>query len=136
MFAQVQKVALILTFILHRVFINNKPVGLYGIIETFQDPWVASEFAGGSKDYTSGYLYQGQAAAENATLPVLSDLEYYPNISYYNAGQYKIKAGPSKKNDVDYADLQKFTKFIADSSTNTTTEEWEKVFDTTSFMRA
>lgn len=127
--------AVILTFILRRVFINNKPAGLYGIIETFQDPWVASEFAGGSKGYTSGYLYQGQAAAENATLPVLSDLEYYPNISYYNAGQYKIKAGPSKKNDVDYADLQKFTKFINDSSANTTTEEWEKVFDTTSFIR-
>ncbi|CAO3656949.1 unnamed protein product [Mucor hiemalis] len=136
-FSSIKAVGLAATeFSYIRVFINNKPVGLYGIIETFQDPWVANEFAGGNKDYTPGYLYQGQGAAENQTLPVLSDLSYYPNVSYYNAGPYKIKAGPSKKNDEDYTNLQKFTKFVSESSANTSTEEWEKVLDSTSLTRA
>ncbi|KAI8090412.1 coth protein-domain-containing protein [Thamnidium elegans] len=119
-----------------RLFINNKPIGLYGLIETFQDPWVASQFAGGDKNYASGYLYQGVTAGDNPTIPVISNLDYYTNLSYYNAGEYKIKAGPSKKNDEDYTRLQSFTKFIQDANAETTIEEWGQQLDTDGFLRS
>lgn len=118
------------------MFINNKPIGLYGLIETFQDPWVASQFAGGDKNYESGYLYQGVTAGDNQTLPVMSNLDYHSNLSYYNAGEYKIKAGPSKKNDEDYTRLQNFTQFIQDANAETTVEEWKQQLDTDGFLRS
>ena len=115
---------------------NNKPVGLYGLIETFQDPWPANEFANGDKSYASGYLYQALTIAPNQTVPALSDLEYFPNLTYYSGGEYKIKAGPSKTADQDFLDLQEFTKFISEASDNTTLEEWNTHLDVDGFMRA
>lgn len=120
----------------YSLFINNRPIGLYGLIETFQDPWAASQFAGGDKDYKSGYLYQGVTAAENQTVPAISNLEYYSNLSWYNAGEYKIKAGPSRKKEEDYIPLQSFTKFIEDADNETSVEEWDKKLDTEGFIRS
>ncbi|EPB83655.1 hypothetical protein HMPREF1544_09571 [Mucor circinelloides 1006PhL] len=121
-----------------RVFINQKPAGLYGLIETFQDPWTANVFGGGDANYKSGYLYQGQIAGPNQTVPVFSDLSYYgENTTLYSLGQYKIKAGTDKdETPDDFKDLQEFTKFINGTTSNTTVEEWEKHLDTEVFTRA
>ncbi|KAG1190059.1 hypothetical protein G6F70_009419 [Rhizopus microsporus] len=50
-----------------RVFLNDQEIGLFGLIETFQDPWTANVFADGDKDYKGGNLYQGVGAGTNNT---------------------------------------------------------------------
>ncbi|KAI8098289.1 coth protein-domain-containing protein [Gilbertella persicaria] len=123
-----------------RLFIDNQPIGLFGLIETFQDPWVATVFANNDKDYASGYLYQGEGFGfdEQEEQVYISDLRYEgTNISKYDFDQYDIKAGPSKNPLEDLIDLQTFTKFINDSSVSTTPEsEWEKRLDVDCFSRA
>lgn len=73
----------------------------------------------------------------NQSVPAISDLSYFSNISYYDGGEYKIKAGPSKKSDASgYTDLQTFTKFVEEASNNTSKDDWEKRLDTEGFIRA
>ncbi|GAA5798492.1 hypothetical protein HPULCUR_003896 [Helicostylum pulchrum] len=122
-----------------RLFIDNKAVGLYGLIETFQDPWVAAEFADGEKDYGAGYLYQGTGLSQlGSRAYTISDLSYEGvDIENYNGGQYKIKAGKHKKRISSYEYLQEFIKFINETSVSTTSEsEWEKKLDVDGFLRA
>ncbi|KAI9274035.1 coth protein-domain-containing protein [Helicostylum pulchrum] len=122
-----------------RLFIDNKAVGLYGLIETFQNPWAAAEFADGEKGYKAGYLYQGIGfSVTNAGVLKISDLRYEGiDMANYRVGQYKIKAGKHKKRINAYQDLQEFTKFINESSVSTTPEsEWEKKLDVDGFLRA
>jgi hypothetical protein len=113
-------------------------MGLFGILETYQDPWPANEFANGEKDYKSGLLYQGIGFNNFGRGAAISDLRYEgKNITKYDLGQYKIKAGPHKKSADAYEDLQKFTKFINESTVETTPEsEWEKRIDVDGFLRA
>lgn len=119
------------------MFINNKPAGLYGVIETFQDPWLSSEFKDGDKNYKSGYLYQAIIAGANQQdWHYMSDLSYYDNITKYALGEYKIKAGPSKDSPQDFSGLQEFTKFIHDASNTTTIDDWQKRMDVDVFLRA
>ncbi|KAI7904956.1 coth protein-domain-containing protein, partial [Cokeromyces recurvatus] len=120
-----------------RLFINKRPIGLYGLIETFQDPWLANEFDHGNPHYKPGVLYQGQALAMNESIPLFSDLSYYENRTWYTMGQYKIKAGiQGDETSKDYKDLQEFTKFIDSANKSTTTKEWEKHINTVGFIRA
>jgi hypothetical protein len=77
-------------------------------------------------------LYQGVGfAGPFGKELVLSDLHYEgTNITRYGLGQYKIKAGPSKKSVDSFKDLQEFMKFINDSTTEITSESaWEKRLD-------
>jgi hypothetical protein len=122
-----------------RVFIDNQAVGLFGLIETFQDPWLSATFANGQDNYESGYLYQGISFNSEARERIrLSDLRYEgTDVSLYDVGQYQIKAGPSKKKASSYKDLQEFTKFINQSTTKNTSEnEWEKKLDVEGFLRS
>ncbi|CAO3683096.1 unnamed protein product [Rhizopus stolonifer] len=119
-----------------RLFLNNEPFGLFGVIETFQDPWPADEFSNGDKNYSSGYLYQGHVrTAKNSPVQRLSDLSYYENLTDYSLGEYSIKAGPSRTKVEGYSILQKFTKFVHEASNTTSESEWEKYLDTQSFLR-
>lgn len=106
------------------------------MIETFQDPWLANEFADGNNEYKSGYLYQAVTIKENQTIPVISDLSYYSNLSFYSAGEYKIKAGPTKENDADYVDLQEFTKFVSEANISTASSEWDTHLECEGFIRS
>lgn len=121
------------------LFIDNKAVGLYGLIETFQDPWAAAEFSDGEKGYKAGYLYQGIGfTIHGSGVFKISDL-YYEGVDManYRVGQYKIKAGEHKKRINAYQDLQEFTKFINESSVSATSEsEWENRLDVDGFIRA
>lgn len=118
-----------------RLFLNDRELGLFGVIDTFKDPWLANVFANGSTDYKNGILYQGlyASAASNAQ-NLTSDLSYYDNSTLYELGQYKIKQKPAKGKE-NYKNLQKFTKFIQEAPTNST-EEWKKHLDTDAFLRS
>lgn len=123
-----------------RVFMNERELGLFGIIETFQDPWIANSFANGSTSYEQGNLYQGvfQSPA-SGRLNHTSDLSYYNNITAYADGQYKIKADATDaKKTPDYGPLMKFTKFIETAPTNTSdaVDVWKSKLDTDSFLRS
>ena len=113
-----------------RVFLNNQEIGLFGLIETFQDLWTANVFADGDKDYKGGNLYQGVGAGTNNT----GGLNYLSNLTAYEDGQYKIKAGNKK----DYTPLQELTKFIADAPVNGTdaVDAWKSKLDMDSVIRS
>ncbi|CAO3678535.1 hypothetical protein G6F70_004770 [Rhizopus microsporus] len=112
-----------------RVFLNNQEIGLFGLIETFQDPWTANVFANGNKDYKSGNLYQGAGPGNNT-----GGLVYVSNLTAYGDGQYKTKAG----NKEDYAPLQELSKFIADVPVSgpDAVAIWKSKLDMDSVIRA
>lgn len=122
-----------------RVFINDQALGLFGIIDTFHDPWLANSFAGGAKKYKNGNLYQGVfQTAQSSAMNHTSDLSYYNNVTAYEEGQYKIKVEASKGKSGDYAPLIEFTKFIDTAPTNGSdaVAAWNEVLDTDSFLRS
>jgi hypothetical protein len=140
-----------------RVFINNEPIGLFGLAENFKDPWLRNEFANGDKDYNQGTMFvadisAGKTAGEDQSDPTIihdstglfvlkgsADLEYLGNNSnLYERGHYGIKEKPSNKKP-DFSHIKDLTKFIADAS-NTTTDDsvvplWEKIIYVDSFLR-
>ncbi|CEG76210.1 hypothetical protein RMATCC62417_11139 [Rhizopus microsporus] len=113
-----------------RVFLNNQEIGLFGLIETFQDPWAANVFANGDKNYKSGNLYQGTGQGMDNT----GGLKYQSNLTAYENGLYKAKAG-NKKN---YVPLQELTKFIADAPVSgpDAVAAWKSTLDMDSVIRA
>lgn len=113
-------------------------MGLYGLIETFQDPWTAATFANGEENYESGSLYQGIGFAFADYEIFVSDLRYEgTNLSRYANTQYKIKAGPDRKTVDGFANLQQFTKFLNESTlAHTSTDEWESQLHVDGFLRA
>ncbi|ORE02219.1 coth-domain-containing protein [Rhizopus microsporus var. microsporus] len=122
-----------------RVLMNDQELGLFGIIDTFKNPWLANVFANGSSSYKNGYLYQGvfatpESSAQNHT----SDLSYINNITAYGDGQYKIKEEASKGKKEDWEPLMKFTEFVAKAPTNSSdaVHKWNKELDTDSFLRS
>ncbi|KAI7902376.1 coth protein-domain-containing protein [Cokeromyces recurvatus] len=126
-----------------RVMINHHEIGLFGLIDTFKDPWLANVFANGNEDYKNGYLYQGVFMSPTSGLTNhTSDLAYYDNITEYSDGQYKIKVEPSDGEGGEvkdaYEPLMAFTKFIKDAPTNTSdaVTEWRKHLNTESFLRS
>lgn len=122
-----------------RVFMNQQELGLFGVIEPFQDPWLANTFGNGSSKYNNGYLYQGNfQTAESAALNLTSDLSYLKNESEYGLGQYKIKQEAAKGNKVNWGPLMELTKFIATAPTNTSNavSEWNSKLDMDSVLRA
>ncbi|CAO3612314.1 unnamed protein product [Mucor fragilis] len=122
-----------------RVFMNDQQLGLFGIIETFQDPWLANTFANGSTSYKNGYLYQGVfMTPESAAQGHISDLSYIDNLTAYGDGQYKIKQEASKGDKINWKPLQEFTKFISTAPTNQSdaVATWKKHLDTDSFLRS
>ncbi|KAI8874793.1 hypothetical protein K501DRAFT_314442 [Backusella circina FSU 941] len=121
-----------------RLFLNNQELGLFGVMETFQDPWLANEFNNG-KTYKDGRLYQGVTGNETSLKQgLVSDLSYIDNnVTAYAQGQYKIKEEGSKKDD--YAPLMDITQFLnVDAPMNGTDviEEWNKKWNTESFLRS
>lgn len=109
-----------------RVFMNERELGLFGIIDTFKSNWLSNVFADGSSSYKNGYLYQGA-----------SDLSYMTNSTAYANGQYKIKKEASGGSKDDYDPLIELTKFIAEAPTNGTdvVEKWNEKIDVDSVLR-
>ncbi|KAI9484207.1 MAG: coth protein-domain-containing protein [Benjaminiella poitrasii] len=40
-----------------RLYINDKPLGLFGLAEVFKNPWIRNEFGNGSKKFKQGGFY-------------------------------------------------------------------------------
>ncbi|KAI9486830.1 MAG: coth protein-domain-containing protein [Benjaminiella poitrasii] len=43
-----------------RLYINERPIGLFGLTEAFKNPWIRNEFADGNKKYNQGTLFTVQ----------------------------------------------------------------------------
>ncbi|KAG1110815.1 hypothetical protein G6F42_015217 [Rhizopus arrhizus] len=118
-----------------RVFMNDQELGLFGIVDAFNDPWLSNVFADGDSSYKHGYLYQAKlSGANNHT----SDLSYYENITAYADGQYKIKEEATGGEKDNYKPLMDLTKFIAEAPTNSSdaVNEWNKKFNMDSVIRS
>ncbi|KAG2211882.1 hypothetical protein INT47_004569 [Mucor saturninus] len=120
-----------------RVFMNERELGLFGLIEAFQNPWLANEFNGGDIFYKNGYLYQGNS--EDPYPGHTSDLAYYKdNLTAYADGQYKIKEEEKGGSKDDFQPLMDFTRSIAEAPVNTSDAVtiWNKAMDTEGFLRS
>jgi hypothetical protein len=40
-----------------RIYMNDEPLGLFGLAENMKNPWIRNEFADGDKDFKQGALY-------------------------------------------------------------------------------
>ncbi|KAG0174779.1 hypothetical protein DFQ28_008635 [Apophysomyces sp. BC1034] len=117
-----------------RVFFNNRPLGLYGLIENYKNPWLKNEFAGGKK-FDQGILYQGIYFSDKTGIG--ADLGYRgDNLTAYVDRTYKIKE-PPKEGPSDFRKLMEFTRFL-----NTTVAEepdaveaWKGYVDIDSVIR-
>ncbi|KAI8981845.1 coth protein-domain-containing protein [Mycotypha africana] len=103
-----------------RVIMNGQQLGLYGLVETFKDPWIANSFEGGDTERNFGNLYQATySSPASSALNITSDLSYYENITHYQLGQYTLKEGSlSKHEESNFKPLQDFTKFIAETGSS------------------
>ncbi|KAG1149569.1 hypothetical protein G6F37_008646 [Rhizopus arrhizus] len=118
-----------------RVFMNHQELGLFGIIDTFKDPWLSNVFANGDSSYEHGYLYQSKSSGANNHS---ADLSYYNNVTAYADGEFKIKEEATKGEKDNYKPLMDFTKFIAEAPINGSDaiKEWNKKLDTETFLRS
>ncbi|KAG0166507.1 hypothetical protein DFQ28_001388 [Apophysomyces sp. BC1034] len=117
-----------------RVFFNDRPMGLFGLIENYKNPWLKNEFAGGKK-FDQGILYQG--LSHSKTTGPFSDLAYRgDNLTAYANGAYRIKEAPRKGPD-DYTRLMKFTRFLEGVPTKgpDAIKAWKEHVDTDSVIR-
>ncbi|KAF1798076.1 coth protein-domain-containing protein [Mucor lusitanicus] len=122
-----------------RVLLNDKELGLFGLIDTFKDPWLANVFDNGNSKYNNGHLYQAVfSTANSSAVNHTSDLSYYDNITAYQDGQYEIKVDAAKGKKSNFKPLMEFTKFIATAPTNTSdaVAVWKKELDIDSFLRS
>lgn len=148
-----------------RVYINDKAIGLFGLVEHIKDEWVQNEFGNGSKDFKHGALYVADinVGQTNTTLAVnmtkrdgamenliagkneidnpkaISSLLYLGNnISAYSAGQYAAKSDPSV-GTANYTRIMDLTKFISEQPTTPVDDSvaplWEEKIDVDSFLR-
>ncbi|KAI8881341.1 hypothetical protein K501DRAFT_189208 [Backusella circina FSU 941] len=121
-----------------RLFINKKPIGLFGMIEDFSDGWLRNEFADGDKQYQPGELYQGDITDLKKRTGLIANLAYYgENLTTYNMKQYSVQAGKNKKKKPQvFEALKDFTKFINQTTKDTSMEEWDQHLDMKSFLRS
>ncbi|KAI9320854.1 coth protein-domain-containing protein [Dichotomocladium elegans] len=117
-----------------RLFINNKPFGLYTLTEHIKPSWLENEFAEEGAKYKNGVLYQGiRRTPKSDLVNHMSDLAYYNgNASAYEDGQYVIKEEP-KKAKVGYGPLEEFTKQIHQATADV--DKWNAFFDVEGFIR-
>ncbi|KAI7879856.1 coth protein-domain-containing protein [Mucor mucedo] len=148
-----------------RVYINDKAVGLFGLVEHIKDEWVQNEFGNGSKKFKHGALFVADinvkqpntTSATNMTKrdgamdsilagrneidnpKAVSSLLYLGNnISDYSLGQYAVKSDPSV-GTANYTRIMDFAKFISEQPTDHVDDSaaaiWEEKIDVDSFLR-
>lgn len=115
-----------------RIFINNQPVGIFALIESFKKSWVRNEFANGDKSYQQGNMYQGVMSPYNK-------IKYgtYPDLSYlgenettYEHAPYTIEVDPAtgKSNHKPLVGLTRFINEETPLSGQDVIPAWEKHF--------
>ncbi|KAG2191119.1 hypothetical protein INT46_006324 [Mucor plumbeus] len=148
-----------------RVFLNDQPLGLFGLVDNFKNPWPRNTFAGGKKkNYDQGALYitspkndrndtavlgldnnssDSQIDASNIALsstvgPAKSDLTYLGNNVTEYSLQYAVREDPSS-GTANYTRIMDLCKFINEQS-NTTSDDsvvplWNAKLDMASVLR-
>lgn len=132
-----------------RLYINDQPIGLFGLVEAFKNPWIRNEFANGNKTFNQGAFYvtdfssgaaveipsnmtqkpddaNGSTNAADEFMKMLrgsrSDLTYLgDNIAEYQS-QYSLKEDPSV-GEANYTRIMELTKFIAQQPNTTMVDD-------------
>ncbi|EPB91686.1 hypothetical protein HMPREF1544_01397 [Mucor circinelloides 1006PhL] len=126
-----------------RLFINNRAIGLFTLMEKYDKDWLANEFNAGGSKYPHGILYEGEGGKKDS---VRADLSYKgDNPSAYNSSAYSVSE-KSKLGVESLDDLTTFIKFIHDQrefqktanaeAISATVPEWEKRLDVENFLVA
>ncbi|ORZ18597.1 coth protein-domain-containing protein, partial [Absidia repens] len=118
-----------------RVIMNDQPLGLYLMIETYKSNWHENEFSGGEKlEYGRGATYQGYG--------MFSDLSYFgDNLTKYD-GPYKIEEDADKehggKDASNFKQVMDFTKFLSEAPTSSddAAKIWNEHIDMDSVIRS
>ncbi|RCH99354.1 hypothetical protein CU098_010215 [Rhizopus stolonifer] len=126
-----------------RVFLNDRPVGLFSLEEKYDKTWLTNEFGGASNEYATGILYEGEGGNSKNNR---ADLSYKGDqTSAYESSAYSVsEKSEAGANGLD--DLSHFIQFIhdqqelqktADAATiAATASEWEKQLDVEGFLVA
>ncbi|KAG2213884.1 hypothetical protein INT47_001153, partial [Mucor saturninus] len=121
-----------------RVFIDDKPYGLFGVQEDLENPWIVNEFNDGSQDYTQGTLYAGN---HNASLSPITDIESLDikEGDVFHQPQYQIKEVSSRngeKSPSDFQQLISLTEFLAMTPITKSISAWNQKIDIDSVLRS
>ncbi|KAI8072455.1 coth protein-domain-containing protein [Gongronella butleri] len=107
-----------------RLIINDRPIGLFLMVENYKGTWLRNEFNGGKK-YDQGTLFEGVFG---------SDLQPLPNMSLYQHA-YEVADEP-KKGNATYDKVIKLTEFFANPPVGDGAEnDWNERIDMESFIR-
>ncbi|KAI9481057.1 MAG: coth protein-domain-containing protein [Benjaminiella poitrasii] len=148
-----------------RLYINDQPIGLFGLTEAFKNPWIRNEFADGDKHYKQGTFFVADLSGGKSVVPTgdetmpgnatdskgkkgqmpfmmnsKSDLSSIgTNLTVYSQ-YYSLKEKPSEGLP-DYSKIMDLTNFIAEQSNstivnNTVVPLWQKRLDTDSVLRS
>ncbi|KAI8382345.1 coth protein-domain-containing protein [Blakeslea trispora] len=119
-----------------RVFINDRPVGLYSMLEKYDKTWLENEFG----DSSTGILYEAQGGSHNNR----ADLSYKGSQpSAYESSAYSVseesKMGANGLNDLSsfiqfIHDQQQFQKTADDKAISATIPKWEEQLDVEGFL--
>lgn len=125
-----------------RVFVNDRPYGLYGLMEDYKTQFLRNEFGNSSDMYNNGILYSGDY---NATLDFLGEdqtkynestngNELFPN-NYYSIQQ----TADIRQSRSSFRGLIAFTQFLTNTSDTVDNVEpvtaWNRYLETSSFLK-
>ncbi|KAI8981471.1 coth protein-domain-containing protein [Pilobolus umbonatus] len=124
-----------------RVFINNRPMGLFLFADKYDEKWLANTFGGGSQVYKKGILYEGEGGARNKDR---ADFSYRGDtLKDYAESAYSISEAPSVGTE-SLDELIQFIKFIRqelmaqkiydNNGYVASMTEWEKKLDVEGFL--
>ncbi|KAI8146732.1 coth protein-domain-containing protein [Fennellomyces sp. T-0311] len=132
------------TFTYVRVFINDRAIGLFGLIESYSNPWTRDEFGYGGNWFRHGIMYQAKSSdTMQHRTPYISDLRFHSEQEgdmeqHYAKGQYKIKGNPSRGKP-SFLPLARLTKFVAEAPTRgtpCTVAAWQRHLNIESVLRS
>ncbi|KAI9300276.1 coth protein-domain-containing protein [Cunninghamella echinulata] len=112
-----------------RVIINDRPIGLFLMVENYKNPWFKNLFADGGK-MDQGITFEAKAS--------ISDLSYFgaQNLTLYEKA-YEIEEDPDNKDEKNYNKLIAFTKFLSEAPTGEGAETvWNQQIDMESVIRS
>ncbi|ORX52010.1 hypothetical protein DM01DRAFT_1307194 [Hesseltinella vesiculosa] len=109
-----------------RLIVNDRPIGLFLMIEAFKGDWLDVEFNNG-KPMKNGALFKAAG--------FVTDLKPLANLSDYQKF-YTVAISPASGN-ADYGKLEKLTTFFANPPTGDHAELlWNKVIGIENFIRS
>ncbi|KAI9283328.1 coth protein-domain-containing protein [Sporodiniella umbellata] len=92
-----------------RLFLNNRAIGLFPMVEKYDDTWLEREFNPDKDEpYAYGYLYEGDGGKSQKNR---ADLSYLP-VADFNTSAYIIEETP-KGQESSFQPLHEFTAFIS-----------------------